>query len=135
MKTARESATTLKYPHKVTQTIDNPADSLIFDRTILCGECVSRCPVCGDQFTHVQGVYTLLGTDESDGLYRGSHLVARESGHRRDAVAVRTQGETCGHRWDLVLQQHKGQTLVRIDVLEAISPDEPGLAVPAARRY
>ena len=82
--------------------------------------------LCGDQFTRVQGVYTLLGTDESDSLYRGSHLVARESGHRRDAVAVRTQGETCGHRWDLVLQRHKGQTLVRVDVLEAISPDESG---------
>jgi C4-type Zn-finger protein len=76
------------------------------------------CPVCGDKFSHVQAVYTLLGSDESEGLYRGSHLVARETPYRRDAIAIRVHGETCGHRWDVVFQQHKGETFVRYDILE-----------------
>jgi hypothetical protein len=27
-------------------------------------------------------------------------------------------GESCGHKWDVVFQQHKGQTFVRIDILQ-----------------
>lgn len=119
MTTAKKPRTAPKYIHNVLCTIDNPADEVLFDRAALAGDCVLRCPVCRDAFTHVQAVYTLLGGDESDGLYRGSHLVARETAYRRDALAVRVHGETCGHRWDLVFQQHQGQTLVRIDVLEA----------------
>ena len=101
----------------VTQTIRSPTDSQLFDRK-LYGEAVLRCPVCGDEWSHVQAVYTLLGGDESDGLYRGSHLVARETPYRRDAIAVRVHGEMCGHRWDVVFQQHKGNTFIRIDVLK-----------------
>jgi hypothetical protein len=108
---------TLKYV-PVTQTIEHPTDSQIFDRKLFGnGAPVLRCPVCGDEWSHVQAAYTLLGGDESDGLYRGSHLVARETPYRRDAIAVRVHGETCGHRWDVVFQQHKGNTFVRIDVL------------------
>jgi len=101
----------------VTQTISNPSDAELFDRKLYSGEAVLRCPVCGDEWSHVQAVYTLLGGDESEGLYRGSHLVARETPYRRDALAVRVHGETCGHMWDVVLQQHKGNTFVRIDVV------------------
>jgi hypothetical protein len=106
----------LKYV-PVTQTIHSPTDSQLFDRE-LCGEAVLRCPVCGDEWSHVQGVYTLIGGDEGGELYRGSYLVARETPYRRDAIAVRVHGETCGHRWDLVFQQHKGNTFFRIDVLK-----------------
>ena len=63
---------------KVTQSIDAP--------TLLC-------PVCGYHHSHVAAVYTLLGGDESGGLYRGSHLVGRETPYRRDALAVRVDGE------------------------------------------
>ncbi|MFL6439337.1 MAG: hypothetical protein ACJ71Q_17305 [Terriglobales bacterium] len=121
-----------KYLHKVVRTTDDPSDELLFDREV--STCSLRCPVCGDPYTHVQAVYTLIGGDESDGLYRGSHLVARESGYRRDAIAVRVQGETCGHRWDVVFQQHKGQSLVRIDILEPVEA-QPGLAARMERRY
>jgi len=101
----------------VVQTINNPTDEKLFDRKPL-GEAVLRCPVCGDECSHVQAVYTLLGGDESEGLYRGSHLVARETCYRRDAMAVRIHGETCGHHWDIVFQQHEGITFIRIDVLK-----------------
>jgi hypothetical protein len=103
----------------VTQTIDNPTDEQLFDRRNWAGSpAILRCPVCGLKFSHVQAVYTLLGGEESEGLYRGSYLVARETPYRRDALAVRVQGETCGHRWDVVFQQHKGNTFVRVDVLK-----------------
>lgn len=125
----------LKNQHKVVRSIQDPSDAVLFDRNILGNACVARCPVCGDQYTHVQGVYTLLGEDESGGLYRGSHLVARETNYRRDALAVRVQGETCGHRWDLVLQQHKGNTLVRIDILETVHGETPDMAAPMERSY
>lgn len=106
----------------VVKTIEHPTESQLFDHKLF-GEPILRCPVCGDEFSHVQAVYTLLGGDESEGLYRGSHLVARETPYRRDALAVRVHGETCGHRWDVVFQQHKGNTFVRIDILR---PDVSG---------
>lgn len=109
---------TMKYPHKVVRIIHNPSNQLLFDRSLYLGECLLRCPICGDSFSHALGVYTQLGTDESEGLYRGSYLVARECGERRDAIAVRVQGETCQHRWEIVFQQHKGNTFIRINVLE-----------------
>jgi hypothetical protein len=102
---------------KVTRTIEQPSDEQLFNREISGGIPVLICPTCGYGFSHVQAVYTLIGGDESGGLYRGSHLVARETPYRRDGLAVRVYGE-CGHRWDVVFQQHKGQTFVRVDVLE-----------------
>lgn len=103
---------------QVVRTIENPTDEQRFDRDLWAGALpVLRCPVCESGFSHVRAVYTLLGGDESGGLYRGSYLVARETDYRRDALAVRVEGE-CGHCWDFVFQQQKGQTFVRIDVLE-----------------
>ena len=101
---------------KVTSSIESPTDKQLINRSVY-GEPVLACPVCGDECSHVQAVYTLLGGDESAGLYRGSHLVGRETPYRRDALAMRVSGE-CGHRWDLVFQQRQGVTLIRIDVLE-----------------
>jgi hypothetical protein len=109
-----------KNPHAVKHTIQPTLPAHIFDLTVGCGPTL-RCPVCGESFSHVQGVYTLLGGDESDGLYWGSYLVARETPYRRDAIAVRVHGETCNHRWDVVFQQHKGVTIVRIDVLDDLT--------------
>lgn len=104
---------------KVVKSIDNPSDETLFNRNCMYGTLVHSCPVCGHEFSHVQAVYTLLGSDESQGLYRGSHLVARETPYRRDGLAVRVRGE-CGHLWDVVFQQHKGQTFIRVEVLAAV---------------
>jgi len=106
----------MRVPVKVNHTIESPSDKTLFNRTHTRGIVVLSCPVCGFEFSYVNAVYTLLGGDESSGLYRGSHLVARETPYRRDGLAVRVDGE-CGHRWDFVFQQHKGQTFIRIDVL------------------
>ena len=90
------------YPHKVVTTIHNPDRQVVlteeYGQTALC------CPVCSSGFSHVVGVFTLLGGDESEGLYHGSYLVARESNESRDGLAVRLRGE-CGHRWEVVFQQ------------------------------
>jgi len=84
---------------RVTHSIYDPKDEDIFDRELFAhGRPVLRCPVCSGEFSHVQAVYTLLGGDESDGMYRGSHFVTRETPYRRDAIAVRVHGETCVHR-------------------------------------
>jgi len=109
---------------KVVSTIENPTNEQLIDRQMFAGEVpVLCCPICRHHCTHIQSVYTLLGGDESRGLYRGSHLVARETPYRRDALAVRVTGE-CGHRWDLVFQQQTGSTFIRIDVLK--NEMEPG---------
>jgi hypothetical protein len=102
---------------KVLRSIDEPSDSLLFNRAFSSNCLVLKCPVCGDQYSHVQGGFSLLGDDESRGGYPGIPT-AGTTPWRRDALAVRVHGETCGHQWDMVFQQHKGETRVRIDVLE-----------------
>jgi hypothetical protein len=105
----------------VVKTIECPTDAQLIDREVMSGPSgpipVLKCPECGFAFSHVQAVYTLIGGDEGGDLYRGSHLVARETPYRRDGLAVRVEGE-CGHRWDFVFQQHKGQTFIRLDILK-----------------
>jgi hypothetical protein len=109
---------------KVTKSIESPTEEQLFNRHFWNdGSPILCCPVCRFEYSHVQAVYTLLGGDESAGPYRGSHLVARETPYRRDGLAVRVHGE-CGHRWDIVLQQHKGLTLVRVDLLESERGEE-----------
>ena len=103
---------------KVVDSIEDPDTNKILTRE--CGRLALCCPVCGFHCTHVTAVYTLIGGDEGGSLYRGSHLVAREAQYRRDGLAVRVVGE-CGHCWDFVFQQHKGETFIRIDVLNSAS--------------
>jgi hypothetical protein len=112
-----------KYPHKVVKVISNPAADLLL--TDAYGTTALRCPVCGLGFSHVVGVYTLLGGSSSDGLYYGSYLVARESGEDRDGLAVRVRGE-CGHRWEVVFQQHEGVTCVQLNRMEDIPSEKDG---------
>lgn len=106
----------------VLSTIAEPSNEQLIDRRTYAGAVpVLCCPICSHHCTHVQSVYTLIGGDESHGLYRGCHLIGRVTPYPRDALAVRITGE-CGHTWDLVFQQHEGATLIRVDILES----EPG---------
>ena len=112
-----------KYPHRVVKVIPNPAAELLL--TYADGQAALRCPGCGEGLSHVVGVYTLLGGGESEGLYYGSYLVARESGECRDGLAVRVRGE-CGHRWEVVFQQFEGVTRVQINRMENTPVDKDG---------
>jgi hypothetical protein len=112
-----------KYSHKIVKVIPNPAAEVLL--THADGLAALRCPVCGQGLSHVVGVYTLLGGTESDGLYYGSYLVARESGENRDGLAIRVRGE-CGHRWEVVFQQREGVTHVQINRMEDTPSDKDG---------
>ena len=103
-------------PRVVTKSIEEPSDSLMFDRDVT-NSLVLKCPVCGDTYSHVQSAHSLIGGDESGGGYPGVG-VSGTTPFRRDGLAVRVEGENCGHKWDVVFQQHKGQTFVRIDILQ-----------------
>lgn len=118
---------------RVVRSIEYPNDAQLFDRHSSNFPHL-RCPVCKDNYTHVQAAYSLVGDDESGGGYPGSEIAARTPEWRRDALTVRVHGETCGHCWDLVFQQHKGLTFVRIDVLEDLpASDTPGFAPDCGR--
>jgi hypothetical protein len=118
----------MSHERKVVRTIEEPADALLFDRKFINNAPVLKCPVCGDLYSHVQGASSLIGGDESNGGYPGVAFGGETPG-RRDGLAVRVHGETCGHRWDVVFQQHKGNTFVRIDILDDLPP-YPTLASP-----
>jgi hypothetical protein len=78
---------------------------------------VIRCPVCQFDYSHIRAVFTRLGTDEGRHPYPGT--VARERtehSERRAALVIVLDGE-CGHTWELVIQQHKGNNYVETRVL------------------
>ncbi len=71
-----------------------------------------RCPVCGQENSHVREAYTRMGTDEGV-TYRGTE-VKEQSSWRRSALVICFDGE-CEHRWRFVIQQHKGTDFFSIE--------------------
>jgi hypothetical protein len=83
-------------------------------------DCIMTCPVCGFDYTHPVGAYTRLGSDTFEaGVYDGTRALD-VTGYRRSALVVRFYCEG-GCRFALVVQQHKGQNFVWVEVL----PDDP----------
>lgn len=71
------------------------------------------CPICGTSYMHIQRALTVLSGDESgDGPIDGMAEFTWETGWRRPAVVVEIEGESCGHRFRLRLQQHKGEIFI-----------------------
>jgi hypothetical protein len=95
-----------------------------FARGCVCsGELTIICPVCQFDYTHSQRVYTRPGTDEYE--YKGPREGtvedrSRGTAGRRGAIVIEFSGE-CGHSFDLVLTQHKGQEYL----LLTPNPDRP----------
>jgi hypothetical protein len=76
------------------------------------------CPVCGDSYSHVRTAYTRKGNDEGEAVDAYPHTKNNGSTpSRRSALCVLVDGETCGHSWEVVFQQHKGQTFVEVWVV------------------
>jgi hypothetical protein len=72
-----------------------------------------RCPVCRYEYNHIECVYTRKGTDPQEaGIYDGTKAVGTVTdGERRSCLVIELTCES-GHRWELRLQQHKGNVLV-----------------------
>jgi hypothetical protein len=81
------------------------------------------CPLCGEEWTHVDEVVmggraredgpvttTRVGPD---GLVK-SQTVSASGGGRRHIVALIGNCETCQGNFSITFQQHKGQTLIGI---------------------
>ena len=74
------------------------------------------CPVCGCGETHIESAYSRLGEDER--AYRGTEAEVSPPTHwRRSGLAVRFWCEV-GHRFEILLQHHKGRTYVLTSRLE-----------------
>jgi hypothetical protein len=71
------------------------------------------CPVCRFDYTHIVEVFTRFGTDPHEGgrPYPGTVARGVAPGERRDALVIVVDGE-CEHRWEVIIQQHKGQNFV-----------------------
>ncbi len=76
---------------------------------------VLRCPQCSYDYTHIERVFTLLGSDPQEAaVYEGTKALGKTRS-RRSALVIVLNGE-CGHRWSLILQQHKGNIFVETAV-------------------
>jgi hypothetical protein len=81
------------------------------------GEVSIVCPLCGFPFSHIQHVYTRMGSDsEEAGVYQGTEIKG-ETKERRSALVIEFSGE-CEHNWNLVIQQHKGSDMVTVEKLK-----------------
>jgi hypothetical protein len=69
-------------------------------------ESVLLCPLCGFDYVHTIGAVTRVGGDEGK-IYRGTEPCGI-TGARRSALVVLFECEA-GHRFALVVQQHKGR--------------------------
>ena len=83
------------------------------------GEVNVCCPTCAGDYSHVVEAFTRLGADENEaGTYEGTQV--KEIGtYRRSALVIVFRGE-CGHRWNLVIQQHKGINILAVEPLPPI---------------
>jgi hypothetical protein len=77
------------------------------------GDSALLCPVCGFDCSHITRVGTLLGSDEREATVYNGTIIIGTTGYRRSAVAIEVDGE-CGHRWTIVIQQHKGTNYVSV---------------------
>jgi hypothetical protein len=73
------------------------------------------CPSCGSDYTHVQHVGTLVGSDQAEAVpaYEGT-FPSGTTPQRRSAVEIVFLCEQCPKLFALIIQQHKGINHVEI---------------------
>ena len=85
-----------------------------------------QCPVCDFGSSHIGRVFTRLGEDDYETrVYEGTKTFEQGGYKRRSAVVIELYGECC-HRWNLVIQQHKGNNYVEIEVVSSDEGDGEG---------
>ena len=88
-------------------------DSEAFALPVLC------CPVCGNDYNHVQRVYARIGTDNREnGTVAGLPVLEVGHGWRRSAVVMEYRCEGYEHLWRVVFQQHKGVEFCSYEIPE-----------------
>lgn len=75
---------------------------------------VLACPLCGHNYTHHGAVRIFSRPSGEDGPSHEDGAPTDDNpSRRRDAVAIAVEGE-CGHAWELLVIQHKGQTYLGV---------------------
>jgi hypothetical protein len=79
------------------------------------GEANVVCPSCQSDYTHVRHVGTLVGSDHREAVvsYDGTDP-SGSTPSRRSAVEIVFSCENCEEHFALVIQQHKGISLVEV---------------------
>jgi hypothetical protein len=79
------------------------------------GEANIMCPNCQSDYTHVEHVGTLVGSDQHEAAvaYEGTAPTGATPS-RRSAVEIVFSCENCPEYFALVIQQHKGNNLVQV---------------------
>jgi len=83
------------------------------------------CPVCGFHFIHHGRIeiFNRAKEDAHSGICAkideisclvGTSMEGNPS-NRRNGIRINLEGE-CGHKVDIIISQHKGQTLIYIDI-------------------
>lgn len=86
------------------------------------------CPVCEDIHTHVESVFTRIGTDEYEAaIYKGTKVRGKTDERRSALVCVFRCEQSC--RFELVFQQHKGNNHIEVNRLKD-APSDEGPEVP-----
>lgn len=79
------------------------------------------CPKCNGSYTHVTKAYGVEGSDPYEKHSGTIQPIEAVGGWRRGAVAVRVWCEECHSDFDVIFQQHKGQTFVWVEELESVA--------------
>jgi hypothetical protein len=97
---------------------------IMLDTELVAGISVLRCPSCGFNYTHAEHSYTLPGTDEFEGgPFSGPKVAsASNSGDRRSAEVILFSCEGCPNLFEVIFQQHKGNTFVESRVVPRKDP-------------
>lgn len=90
------------------------------------------CPACRDMYSHIRRVYTRMGSDPHEAVVYEGTVASDTTGSRRSALVVEIDGE-CGHSWNLVIQQHKGNNYVSTELLPILGRHQQ--EVMAAMRH
>jgi len=72
---------------------------------------VINCPTCGYDYTHIKEAHARIGSDPAEWSPPLGVQVHGKTENRRSALVIQVTGE-CDHKWEIVFQQHKGQTFV-----------------------
>lgn len=90
------------------------------------GNGIFRCPVCGDEWTHIDDVY-VAGRPREDGEVVPVHVdssgrvtqglpvsLPNTDVGRRHVITLAGWCESCGIHFGIEFKQHKGQTMVQV---------------------